>query len=194
MGFIRRRRVFQTQTRLSELHCRRLDDLVWYVGRVYFVYAILNTFGIVDQDDSSYSALNVYTCVPPTHSHICAGANQHPFFQPDIDQNNASSTLSSQCKTTGCGESCPDGWNTLTFLTTPEGTSCPANNRARLCCPRVSTGSTCSRQGLMTFCRRLCLRTVVGLEEEAALAMASVVSARSRSHSIRQASRAGQRA
>jgi hypothetical protein len=74
----------------------------------------------VDQDTPQYNALNA--------------------LYPDVDYNNASSTETNQCKTTGCGESCPDGWLDVAGLTTPAGgPSCPTDNRASLCCPLVRT-------------------------------------------------------
>jgi hypothetical protein len=79
----------------------------------------------IDQDDSQYTALNA--------------------LYPDVDYNNASSTQDNQCKTTGCGESCPDGWNLMASLTTPDnGPSCPTKNRASLCCPKVRDLASCT--------------------------------------------------
>jgi hypothetical protein len=77
------------------------------------------------------------TSSPCGHSRMLLLTN-HP-LQPDADYNNASSTQSNQCKSTGCGESCPNGWSWIAGLTTPaNGPSCPANNRASFCCPQVS--------------------------------------------------------
>ncbi|KAF7316287.1 Chitin-binding type-1 domain-containing protein [Mycena indigotica] len=84
----------------------------------------------VDQDDTSYSALKG--------------------LYPDIDVNKPSLVESGdQCTITGCGQSCPSGWDTLTTLTTNPGaaTSCPSNNPARLCCPSGNAPQNCSWRG-----------------------------------------------
>ncbi|KAF9559713.1 hypothetical protein CPC08DRAFT_505392 [Agrocybe pediades] len=93
----------------------------------------------VDQDDSQYTALGA--------------------LYGDVNINKPSSTESGNlCQTTGCGQSCPAGFEALTTVTQIPGIagSCPTNNPARLCCPvglepqgchwSGGGGSTCNAQ------------------------------------------------
>jgi hypothetical protein len=111
----------------------------------------------IDQDTPQYDALNA--------------------LYPDVDYNNASSTESNQCKTTGCGESCPSGWLDVADLTTPAGgPSCPKNNRASLCCPLVRREHLHLTSADDTASYRLPYRrTVSGQAEVEASAVDSVV-------------------
>ncbi|KAK7056119.1 chitin-binding type-1 domain-containing protein [Favolaschia claudopus] len=84
----------------------------------------------VDQDDMHYTALSS--------------------LYPGIDVNNPSAVESGdQCAITGCGQSCPDGWDTLTTLTTNPGsaTSCDTNSPAKLCCPSGNAPQNCHWTG-----------------------------------------------
>ncbi|KAK6987473.1 chitin-binding type-1 domain-containing protein [Favolaschia claudopus] len=84
----------------------------------------------VDQDDMHYTALSS--------------------LYPGIDVNNPSAVESGdQCAITGCGQSCPDGWDTLTTLTTNPGsaTSCDPNSPAKLCCPSGNAPQNCHWTG-----------------------------------------------
>ncbi|KAF9465227.1 hypothetical protein BDZ94DRAFT_1307367 [Collybia nuda] len=84
----------------------------------------------VDQDDSSFTAL-------------------HGLYS-DVNINAPSSIDSgNQCQITGCGQGCPDKYESLTTLTqNPSLTSsCDPKNPARLCCPIGNAPQSCFWRG-----------------------------------------------
>lgn len=94
----------------------------------------------VDQDDASYTALQgLYN---------------------DVTINDPSATeTGNMCQVTGCGQSCPSGYDSLTTLTQIPNSvdSCDVKNPARLCCPKGDEPQNCVwRGGGGTSCNAQC--------------------------------------
>ncbi|KAJ7257772.1 hypothetical protein C8J57DRAFT_1516652 [Mycena rebaudengoi] len=92
----------------------------------------------VDQDDTSYTALRgLYS---------------------DIAINTPSSSeTGNECQITGCGQSCPSGYNTLTSLSASRTETCSSGSNAKLCCPPGDEPQQCSwRGGGSSTCNAQC--------------------------------------